>query len=382
MPEHHSPMNQELAALLTLLKAGLWEKELDELSLFPLSYKSWENVFYMAQCQTVTGIVWQGICRLPENLLPPETLLLHWVAKADAIERKNRKMNDTLIGLYGMFQKNGLHPVLQKGQGVALLYEHPLLRECGDIDFYFPIKEERQYAASLVQERGCKLQGEADGSIHYVWNGTTVEHHPRLLDISNPFKQKRSRKPEHDYGFYRVSLSTKNDIRVTVPSPVLDLLLLNVHIMKHAFGWGVGLRQLCDMARACYSFHDIIDSYEIQKLYHDTGIGKWSRLLHSFLTDYLGLPAACLPYEEKSIVSTPLLDIIVRGGNFGQHAAGHRKTVPNIWKRKINTSRAFLEHTCFSYRYAPQEAFWTFINLLMGQNYVKRLLFPSSGIYL
>lgn len=369
--------NKDEAVLLILLKAGLWEKEPDNLSHFPLSDESWAEVYRLAQRQTVTGLVYQGLCLLPDKLLPSEPQLMRWVARADAIERSNRRMNGILARLCGMFEENGLTPVLQKGQGVASLYENPLLRECGDIDLYFPKKEERQYAASLVRKSGWHIKNEADGSACYEWNGVQVEHHPRLFDINNPFVQDSLKKVEHVHG-YRTAL-LPDGTEITVPSPLLNLLLMNTHIMKHAFGWGIGLRQLCDMARACYSFRDTVNPLEVKTLYHKTGIGKWSRLLHSFLQDYLGLPPAFLPYEEEHLPSRPLFDIILRGGNFGQYAAGRSNLSQSMWKRKLHTSRSFLSNACFSYGYAPKEAFWTFINLSIGQANAKRILFPGSG---
>lgn len=364
--------DKELAALLVLLRAGLWEKEPDDLSFFPLSAESWEGVFRAAQCQTVTGIVWQGICFLPDDLLPSESLLLRWVAKTGFIEQENHRMNLTLSGLYRFFGAEGLHPVLQKGQGAALLYERPQLRECGDIDFYFPSEEERLRAVSLVRQSGHAVRSEADGSIHYLWNGTNVEHHSRLLDVNNPFKRKCAKKAELACGFRSMPLPAAYDTELTVPSPLLNLLLLNTHIMKHAFGWGIGLRQLCDMARAYYRYRGDIASGEVRDLYRQTGIGRWSNLLHSFLQDHIGLSPDFLPHEEKRISSAPLLDIIARGGNFGQYMAGRSRLPQTAWKRKLSTSRSFLNSARFSCKYAPNEAFWTFMNLLTGQAHVKR----------
>ena len=374
-------MNKELAALLTLLRAGLWEKEPDDLSVFPLSGEDWSRVYHQAQRQTVTGIVYRGLCLLPDRFLPSDPLLLRWVAATDTIERRNRKMNSALTGLYGMFRKNNLHPVLLKGQGVASLYEHPLLRECGDIDFYFPTGEEERCAISLIQKTGCRVQYEADGSFHYRWNGMMVEHHSHLFDINNPFLKNYLEKIECRYGYHTAFFSPEIGMEIAVPSPMLHLLLQNTHIMKHAFGWGIGLRQLCDMARACYCFHDSINPYETRSLYHKTGIENWSRLLHSFFQDYLGLSPECLPYKEKRICSQPLLEIIMRGGNFGQYASGRGDTSQSTWKRKLHTSRSFLHNARFSYRYAPKEAFWTFMNLLIGQIHVKRTVFPGGRHY-
>lgn len=246
---------EDTEVLFILVRAGLWEKVPENLSLFPRSSESWERIFNLAQRQTVTGLVYQGLCQLPDELLPPEQQLLHWVATIDRIERANLRMNRVLTELYELFHTNGLHPVLQKGQGIARFYEKPLLRECGDIDFYFSDKEESRQAASLVSQMGCRVSPKADDSLCYYWKGVNVEHHTRLTDLHSPFIRKYLYKQEQDPANLTSFRLPGNPTEITIPSPLLNLVLLNTHIMKHAFGWGIGLRQLCDLARAYHCLY-------------------------------------------------------------------------------------------------------------------------------
>lgn len=309
---------REPAALLSLLRAGLWEQTPDGLSLFPLSEAEWEEVYLLARRQTVTGLVWQGISYLPDEWMPPGKVLVRWVAVVDGIERKNRLMNRVVMELQDWFRREGLRVVLQKGQGVALFYEKPLWRECGDIDFYFPDKQESERAVELLARKGVKVQRAADGSVHYRWRGVEVEHHVRLLDICNPWAQKYLRHLEETAGFREVSLYQGGT--VTVPAPELNLLMLNAHIMKHAMGWGVGLRQLCDMARACRVLEKEVDSEKVCEIYRRAGIRKWSNLLYAFLKEQLGLNDEFICCKSVDYNSIPLCEIVWRGGNFGWHS--------------------------------------------------------------
>lgn len=358
--------NKETAVLFILLRSGLWEKEPEDLSLFPLSGGSWRKVFDMARQQTVTGTVYEGLCRLPDRLLPPEGLLMQWTVAADIIEQRNRRTDGVLAELCGLFRNGGLHPVLLKGQGVAQFYGKPLLRECGDIDLYFPTHAERLEAEEIITgEQGRAVRREADGSIHYLWHGIPVEHHPRLLDMGDPHARKYLEAMEARLGYARLSVGTGTEVEV--PSPPLNLLLLSTHIMKHAMGWGIGLRQLCDMARACHRLHGCTDAEAMEEACRRTGIGKWSRLLHSFLTVRLGLPSECLPYRDAGLSPAPLLDIVMRGGNFGFRIRGKEAAQQPAWRHKLGTSYSFIRNIGFSGRYMPREAFWTFANLFIGQ---------------
>ena len=145
------------AALLALLRGGLWEQDVKPHSCFPLSHDSWEEVFLLSKQQTVTGVAFRGLHHLPDGMLPPESLLLRWMAAADGIERKNKEMNLALDSLLTLFARHGLHPILQKGQGLASLYAYPLLRECGDIDLYFVDEKEFESASDSIQAQGIRL---------------------------------------------------------------------------------------------------------------------------------------------------------------------------------------------------------------------------------
>lgn len=360
-------MKRTQAALLSLLRGGLWEKGINDSSCFPLSAVEWEEVFRLSCQQTVTGIVFRGLRFLPDAMLPPEALLLRWAAMTDLIERKNREMDRALSELYALFRGCGLEPVLQKGQGAAQYYESPLLRECGDIDLYFNGSHAYETAATCLRRHGIRLEKKPDGSLFYYWKGTEVEHHRQLLDLHNPFLKSLADRLEMEKGYATIPLSTKTGISVSIPSPLLYLLMLDLHILKHALGRGIGLRQLCDMARACYRLCEAVSGDEMKAVCGKLGLGRWTPLLHTFLTDVLGMPEQYLPYAETAPDALPLLETVWQGGNFGLYRQGHDPGNSPAWKRKILTARAFRENVGFAARYAPKEAFWIFTGLMKGQ---------------
>lgn len=360
---------KECSAFFILLRSGLWERGPENLSVFPLDINEWKRLFLMACRQSITGIMYRGICRLPDKFLPPETVLFKWVATADMIEHRNLAMNRTIEGLVRLFSKHGAVAVLQKGQGVASFYEKPLLRECGDIDFYFRSRKDSRRIIADLEKQGCRVKRMSDGSFYYRWNGVVVEHHHRLFDICNPFSARYLSKQVYKLGLGKVVLAdASSDCEVAVPSPLLNLFLLNAHIMKHAVGWGIGLKQLCDMARACFCLYENVSSNELDKIIRRIGLVRWSRLLYSFLVEYLGCPAERIPSAGFSKCSArPLLDIVMAGGNMGQYGFNRSLSLDDGWKRKLRTSGSFFPNMSFTLKYAPKETFWYFVDLLTGQ---------------
>lgn len=357
-------MNRTLSAFLLLLRSGLWQKSVDDTALFPLSAEEWGMLYAEARRQTVTGWIYRGICLLPEEWMPPQNLMFRWVADIDRIEQRSRMMNRTLLQLTTLLEENGFRAVVQKGQGVAAFYSEPLWRECGDIDLFFPNADDRRGAEAWLRERGIVPEQKPDGSTLYRWMQVEVEHHSDLFDLQSPKARKYLKELVAEKGF--TTMQVGNEGRIMVPAPELNLLLLNTHILKHAMGKGIGLRQLCDMARAYDVLGKQINGEALRYIYETVGIEKWSRLLHAFLVDVLALPVTSLPYGEKRESPAPLLDIVLRGGNFGQHKKGTQTAGTSVWLRKWNTCRAFLLNTRFSLKYAPHEALYTFGQLVWG----------------
>jgi len=351
---------KEIDALFALVRSGLWESDVDDLSPFPLSADEWRAVLRTAQEQTVTGLACQGVCHLPDNLMPPQQTLLKWVAETDRIERRNKAMNTVIARLFALFAHESIAPVLLKGQGVALFYELPLQRECGDIDLYFRDADEFRRAADLLSKQCSPAKAESDGALLYQWNGVSVELHRQLLDISNPFKRNYVESLVRDHGFTAMSPTDGATNEILVPSPFINYLLLNTHILKHALGWGVGLRQLCDMARACHCLHGDVEPSAMRRAANRLGIDRWSRLLHSFLTERLALPIGELPYPEKAASSQPLYDLVCQCGNFGY---SRRKRGSG----KMATTSSFIRNAGFAFRYARGEGFWNVATLAAGQ---------------
>lgn len=356
-------------ALLTLLQAGLWEERPQDCSLFPLTDAEWSELFILAQQQTVLGITYRGLDYLPEHLFPSPELIFRWVAEIGRIEERNLESNQSLIELLTLFEQSGLKPILQKGQGVATLYDRPLLRSCGDIDLWFPTRKEGQEALRIITEKGCKPEKAPDGSYHYHWRGIEVEHHPELIDLQSLMVKGWARRRVKAMQPITVTLPEHSETPILTPSAEVNLLLINAHICKHAIGLGIGLRQMCDMARAYHCLRNQVDGEAIYKLYKRAGLLRWSTLLHNFLVQYIGLKPHDLPYQEELTEDAqPLMKVVMRGGNFGQFAADRKAaTQGGKWQRKRHTAKSFLRNCRFSFRYAPKETLWTVWQLLRGQ---------------
>lgn len=354
------------SALLELLRAGLWEREVEDLSLFPLDEKQWRELYKISHAQTVTGIVYRGISYLPEEFMPPAMHSLKWVAQVDAIERRSEQMNEALANLCKVYREAGLNPVLQKGQGVAQMYAVPSLRESGDIDLWFST-DEWQAAAEVAKQISGSFTIMPDGAGIYKWQGFDVEHHLEMFDIKNPFKRSFIKRLLGGSVAETMRLADC-DPEIAVPTIEINALLLNTHILKHIIGLGVGLRQFCDLARFYHTAYKSWNGKKIKELYAEAGLLRWNNLLHSFLVEYIGLNPSELPYQHSvDINSGRLLDFISLGGNFGLHNKTRNEEQDGSLKLKINTLRHTMVHSLWAFRYAPVEVVVNTLHLIFRQ---------------
>lgn len=353
-------LDREQKALMSLLRAGLWEREDAQMGiLFPLSDESWEEVFRIACRQTVIGLTFKGLEWLPEDASPPMHIAARWMAYTDRIESFNRKVGRQVKLLYDHFAAGGVKAVLQKGLGVAAMYPEPLLRESGDIDLYFP--ECDCTCSPFKGLAGSEITRQPDGSLLCTVGGIVVEQHRHLLDIHAPGAKRYVRTLIEEKGYETVRVGDGTE--VLVPAPEVNLLLLSSHILKHVLGVGIGLRQICDMAVAIRHYAGTVDEDEMKEIYGKAGIGRWSALLREFIDIHLYSSGSSSEAKKSDI----LLDIIMKGGNFGVYSEKRSGASQNVIRRKMHTFGAFVGNMRFAFKYAPGEWLWTIAGLAGGQ---------------
>ena len=344
-------------AFFVLLRAGLWNRDAED-DCFPLSPKIWERVYRLARKQTVEGIVYDGMIRLPDQYLPPRNLLLKWVVEINTIETINKRMTKNAGELYEFFTQNGIAAFLMKGQGVAAYYDNPLHRVCGDIDWCFPDRENYDRANRLIKQSNIPIEKQAGFSTCYTWKGFLIEHHRHLLDISNPFISNYLRRMQQQE-FGRSVYLDAGGRKVALPSPVLTHLSVNSHILKHLLSFGISVRQLCDSACVCRTYHSKEEAESLEKIYRKLGIYRWIQMLNTLLVNYLGMPEKYLPFPLASQQKAEIMmNDVLQGGNFGFYGGPLLQETDEPQKERKNTWLHLLIRFGRYVGYAPKEAFW------------------------
>ena len=210
----------------------------------------WDACYQFAKRQTLVGVLFDGIQRLPKELAPARPLLLRWLSDSESIRRRNMRMDRASAYIYNKVCAAGFRCCILKGQGNALLYPHPSSRIPGDVDVWVMAnrKELRRIALSLTEGDGSLLQ-ESLNHIGLTVHGVSVELHstPALLNsqLHNSRLQKWLKRNADLQCSNRISLPN-NAGEVAVPTVSFNIIYQLCHLFHHCFYEGVGLRQIVD----------------------------------------------------------------------------------------------------------------------------------------
>ena len=296
------------------LDTAAQSQELEEVP----SEEDWKAIYKLAKCQSVLGVVFNAIKKLPENFRPARALLLRWSMDAEGTAGMNKLLNLEAARLTKIFDGAGCKNAVLKGPANARLYPDPLSRQCGDIDIW--VEGSRKEVSALLYRLNL-LNADTDDhaySQHHIHlpknkDGVTVEVHfkpasgiPFRNGSLQIFLNEEIRKAELvPEGFYS-------------PSIKFALVMQLAHLQQHFYAGGLGFRQYTDY---------------LMLLKHSTDDDKNVALA---VMKRLGMMRACgavmwvlqMVYglEREQMLCAPdrwrgerLLAVALKGGNFGQH---------------------------------------------------------------
>lgn len=281
--------------------------------------KEWAHLFDMACMQSLASIVLDGVNRLVEgeqSLKPPIDILLKWIGIQQQAIAENLNQNQKTKKLCEIFKKAGYRSCVLKGQGTALYYEHPEYRQCGDIDIW--VKGDRDEILNFARKNNYRI-GHIDikhSDIDF-FEDVPVEVHFLPSWMYYPSTNRKLQK------FFEVQSERQfcnydSDAGFTHTTVDFDLVFSIVHIYRHIFSEGIGLRQLMDYYYILMksSGNQRKEAYEVLKslkMANFVGGIMW------ILRESFGLKEEYQLCPVNDRHGKYLLSEILTAGNFGQY---------------------------------------------------------------
>ena len=316
-------------------------------------------MFADARKQSVVGIAFAGVQRLPEEQWPPRVLLFEWIGAAESIKQRNATIDRQCVKLQKRFGEAGIRSSILKGQGVARYYGHTeslrTLRQPGDIDIFVDCGRER--ALQFAHDCGMREVRWDYKHLHlHVFKETEVEVHYRVEVLLNLWKNRKLQKWLKDH---EDMLFSQNGDLVT-PTVEFNRFYILLHIYRHFLYEGVGLRQLMDYYFVLISLSPTLsqknegEHIDICATLKTFGMWKFARGVMWVLQEAFGLEKEYMIGEPLESEGRFILSEVMAGGNFGHHD----KRLSSDKRGKLQTVKKVVKHNAHLMRHYPVEIIW------------------------
>ncbi len=315
----------------------------------------WSMLFEEANRQTLTGVLLDGIRRLPSDQCPPRPILMNWHATSEVIAAQNRQLNKDTVWVSQKWAQKGYNSIILKGQGNALLYPNPLRRASGDIDIWLDGK--RDEIASYIKGMFPKEEVTLIEMNFPVKKGTSIEVHFQPSFLYNPFSDS---KMQHYYKLQQKNPKTVvlEGEPIQIPSNEMNLVFQLSHIYRHLFFEGIGLRQLMDYYYLLHMVHQEHDASAIEtakRMIEEVNLLKFCKALMWVEGEVFGLPKDMMLTEPDEKEGRFLLREVMQSGNFGHddERVGNWAEMNRLQRLTWGTKWAMR-----LIRHYPQEVLW------------------------
>lgn len=367
------------------------------------STAEWTALYGLSVKQAVAGVCFCGVQRLPKEQVDslPMSVKMEWLGRTVQIQQQNELLNKRVREVSALFSEGGFRSCVLKGQGVAKLYceglrgfqkvleglrgfkrvsegqevsegfrrfqggaeglndgrNLGLYRQSGDIDLW--VDGEREQVIDFLKGKGWKV-------------GRTVVHHTDVEifpDVSlevhhfpsfsfSPFRWRKYRE------WFRIQTTEQFQLKDYTlgfchPSIEFNLVYCLLHIFRHVFHEGIGLRQLMDNYMVLMAAAGGGGAKELQKNAMHTlerfGLVRFTAAVMYVEREVFGLQEEYMLCKPDEKAGKYLLEEIMRAGNFGQYDPrirdAHYSGMVMIYMK--NFKRIF-----GMVRYYPSEVLW------------------------
>ena len=309
----------------------------------------WRALYEFARQQSILGVVFYGMQRLPaDKVAVPKDVLMQFLAAANQIRQRNVVMYQRSAQVSEQFLKEGFRNCILKGQGNALMYPDPYVRMSGDIDIW--ISGGREKVFSFVRKSYPNTMLRYHHVEYPIYNDVSVEVHFMPFFMNNPFYNHRLQKwfhceENHQYAHY---VETPDDLGY-IPAPTVEFNLVYqlAHIMHHFFDEGIGLRQLMDYFylmknEKCRMKNLQSGGTNLPDVLEHLGLRKFAGAVMYVLQEVFGLEDEYLIVPVDEWRGKTLLEEILRGGNFGRYSGLTEHGMATKYFLKIKRNMRFV----------------------------------------
>ena len=317
----------------------------------------WEALYEFAKKQTIAGVIFAGVLKLPKEQRPPKKIMMNWYLRIERIQKRNKRLNEAVIEVTSQFERDGFPNCVLKGQGNALMYPDPSLRQPGDIDLW-PLAD-RKVIFKYVRQVFPNTEMLYHHLEYPIIKGVMTEVHFFPMFLNNPLYNRRFQKWMKSVARQqcenRVELSQGTFCR---PTDDFNVVYQLAHIRHHFFDEGIGLRQMLDFYYLLKSDTVVAKREALRQLLKRLGLLDFAGAVMYAMREVFGLEEAYWLTKPREKIGKMLLEEILMTGNFG-----HKDSRFGDLKKNSRVARisSLLKKNMRFWWYFPGEVVFSFL---------------------
>lgn len=265
--------------LFELIQVALGNR--DKLSRMPKDAE-WEELLEFSLQQTLVGVVFSGIERLPSEQWPPTMLKLEWIGMVQLDEAQFKSQQKAAERLAKLYAEHGIRTYVLKGAVVAECYPVPMHRCSADMDCYLRpvdgVSDVWEQGNQLVEEMGVEVNRDFyKNSKFTIWD-LTVENHRYLTPFRGNERLKALerllQRQLKDSGI-ESKVSQFEGSELWRPPVMVSALFLIEHAYSHFLHEGLTWRHVLDWQMFSRSHQEEIDWKELDARIDEFGFRRF-----------------------------------------------------------------------------------------------------------
>ena len=315
-----------------------------------LTMEEWKGLYGLLKKHALLGVGYVAIQKLPKEQWPPNAMIMQWVGVAQKIRLLNLELNEECRKVVTQLEHDGIGAVVIKGQSNLENYPEELreYRNPGDIDLW--TKQTNDCGIPIAVQQGDSVEYEyykgVRGIIEYARlqrrvredkspfkplyyhveyhtdKGTEVEMHYRPSFLCSPIRNMRMQRWFKEQ--FDVCLQNRCRLGFPVLTSSVNVVYQLVHLHRHVFEGGVGLRQLMDYYFALRVWHNdvmeckdlqtqgmwseglgtpVMSAQEMMAVIRSFGMGQFAGAVMWVLNEVFAMPTRQLINDERLMIN-------------------------------------------------------------------------------
>ncbi len=322
------------------------------------SVKEWNEIFEIAAKHTLSGITYSGIEKLPKEQHPPKDLYIKWHICALQIKKINEQSNIVASKISNKFRDVGFRNSIIKGQGIALLYPQPQYRQAGDIDIW--LEGDRDHIVRYLQKIATPNEPVCYHHTDFPINpDISIEVHFMPSWMNNPFTNRKLQKFFDECSHREFENKTNLDSSgnaAYVSTLEFNRIFILLHIYRHIFAEGIGLRQLLDYYMVLNSGFTQEEKEETTRTIKQLNMFGFARAVMYVLWKVFDLKKEFMIVPPDANQGEFLLKEIMKSGNFGKFGDYYTNMTSDNMVTRVMSK---LQHTMRLFKFHPAETLYT-----------------------